>query len=178
MGGRKASGLVYNYAQQINEQCFATDTEDDDEKELIELRSVILERMHNLMNSNGMCPDSVFQIAQRNYQNELYRLEQKHHYQQTMTQKRYKRMITMGTVIGVGFVAAGINGFYKYNSGVSQNNALQQTANDLKLETLNRQKSVSIGVLETAAGALWFAIEPISGAVAIFDGLSRLWKNE
>ena len=195
--GRKASGLVYNYAQQINEQCFATDTQMDDEKELDELRSIILEKMHGIMETYGMCPDSVFQIAQRNYQNELHRLEQRHHYQQSMTQKKYKRMLTMGTVMGLGFVAAGINGYYKYHSVVSQNSELQQKASQLQnettelsqqtqqlqtvnaeLENANRQKSVYIGVAEATAGALWFAIEPISGAVAIFDGLSRLWKKE
>merc|ERR1712113_1325138 len=132
--GRKASGLVYNYAQQIDLQCFATDTQMDDEKELIEQRAVILEKMYDLMERCGMCPDSVFQIAQRNYQNELNRLQQRHQYQQTLTHRKYKRMITMGTVIGMGFVAAGINGYFKYNAIVTQNDVLQQKASQLENE--------------------------------------------
>ena len=192
--GRKASGLVYNYTQIINEQCFATDTLIDDEKQLSQTRDNILKEMNLIYHEYGMIPDGVFQTAQRNYQSEIDRLSKKYHDDRIQNQYQYKRMMTLGTVIGVGFVAAGINGYMKYNSLMSDNHALQQenmglmqTANELSQQTevlsqqnqemarINKQNSMFAGIAETAAGALWFAIEPVSGAVAIFDGLQRIY---
>merc|ERR1712154_217915 len=97
--GRKASGLVYNYSQQINEQCFATDTQNDDEKELCSVRDHILKETHKLYQQYGTIPDGVFATSQRNYQNELHRLSKRHRDQQRMAQYRYKKMMTLGTVI-------------------------------------------------------------------------------
>ena len=52
--GRKASGLVYNYTQTINEQCFATDTDNDDEKESSQIRHEILNEMNTIYHEHGM----------------------------------------------------------------------------------------------------------------------------
>ena len=128
-----------------------------------------------------MIPDGVFQTAQRNYQNELHRMNARHRDEQALNQYRYKRMVTLGTVIGVGFVAVGINGYMKYSSLLSENMGLQtenaalyETANQLndqtsalnqqnqELQKVAKQQSIYTGISEVAAGALWFALEPIS----------------
>ena len=103
-------------------------------------------------------------------------------------------MVTLGTVIGVGFVAVGINGYMKYNSLLTENvglktenSALYETANMLNdqtsalsqqnqdLQKVAKQQSIFAGVSEVAAGALWFALEPISGTMVIIDGIQRIW---
>ena len=141
-----------------------------------------------------MIPDGVFQTAQKYYQNELQRLNQRHRDEQAMNQYRYKRMMTLGTVIGVGFVAVGINGYMKYNSLLAENiglktenTALNETATMLNNETQSlsqqnqelqqvaKKQSIFAGVSEVAAGALWFALEPISGTMVIIDGIQRIW---
>ena len=82
----------------------------------------------------------------------------------------------------------------RYNALMTENYGLQQQAQELaqqtnvlneqtqqlsqqneQLEQINRRNGVVAGVTEVAAGALWFAIEPISGAVAIMDGLQRIY---
>merc|ERR1712062_846850 len=133
--GRKASGLVYNYAQQINEQCFAIDTECDDEKALAQHRECVLSTVHSIYESEGTIPDGVFMAAQKNYRNELALLSQRHLSQQERVQRKYKRMMTMGTVLGVGFVAVGLNGYMKYSALMAHNQSL--TEQTQSLETVN-----------------------------------------
>ena len=143
-----------------------------------------------------MIPDGVFQTAQKFYQNELQRMSRRHRDEQALNQYRYKKMMTLGTVIGVGFVAVGINGYMKYNSLLeenvglrTENTALSETATMLNNETqtlsqqnqelqqVAKKQSIFAGVSEVAAGALWFALEPISGTMVIIDGIQRIWMG-
>jgi len=193
--GRKASGLVYNYAQMINEQCFAIDTERDDEKEMALLREEVLTTVHRLYESEGMIPDGVFMTAQRNYENEMALLSRRHLTQQERSQRRMKRMMTLGTVLGVGFVAVGLNGYMKYNALMEQNQSLSKQTMELEhlnaglhqqteqlsqktqdLEAINVQNQRYWGFSEMAAGALALAIEPVTATVTIIDGIRRVWS--
>merc|ERR1712079_524573 len=189
-----ASGLVYNYAQQINEQCFAIDTECDDEKIMSKQRESILSTVHDIYVSEGTIPDGVFMAAQKNYQNEMSVLNKRHLSQHERVQRKYKRMMTMGTVLGVGFVAVGLNGYMKYNALMAQNQSLSEQTQSLETvnsilhqqtETLMEQNQtlehVAVqnqrywGVSEMAAGVLALAIEPVTATVAIIDGVRRVW---
>eukprot|EP01084_Bolivina_argentea_P192286 330128_1 len=195
--GRNASGLIYNYSQQINEQCFATDTQNNDEKENIQIRENILSQIHSIYGLYGIIPDGVFQHQRKIYYNEISKLSKKHYDNLNITHRKYRKMLTLGTVIGVGFVAAGIKGYVRYQSLMNQHNMLKGQTVELKnktevlaqqtmelenanneLQNVNRQKAIFAGVTEVAAGALWFAIEPVSGCVAIYDGMMRLWGNQ
>eukprot|EP01083_Nonionella_stella_P026994 74254_1 len=192
--GRKASGLIYDYSQIINEQCFATDTQNEDEKEADHVRDCILKAMNTIYEAHGMIPDGVFHHQRKGFQLELSRLSLSHFREQKLTQYKYKKMVTLGTVMGLGMVAVGVKGYLRYNSLLSQHNELSQQTQELQnktvvlsqqtqelhdvnaeLESVNRQKGQLTGIAEIAAGALWFAIEPISGSVAILDGLKRIW---
>merc|ERR1719242_243630 len=191
--GRKASGLVYNYAQQINEQCFAIDTECDDEKTMSQQRESVLRTVHAIYVSEGTIPDSVFQAAQKNYKNEMLLLNKRHLSQQERVQRKYKRMMTMGTVLGVGFVAVGLNGYMKYSALMAQNQSLSEQTQSLEtvnsilhqqtetlmeqnqtLEHVNVQNQRYWGISEVAAGALGLMIEPVTATVAIIDGVRRV----
>merc|ERR1712079_126863 len=189
-----ASGLVYNYAQQINEQCFAIDTECDDEKIMSKQRESILSTVHDIYVSEGTIPDGVFMAAQKNYQNEMSVLNKRHLSQHERVQRKYKRMMTMGTVLGVGFVAVGLNGYMKYNALMEQKQSLSQQKMELEhvnaglyqqtevlsqktaeLEHINVQNQRYWGISEMAAGALALAIEPVTATVAIIDGVRRVF---
>jgi len=187
--GRAASGLVYNYAQQLNEQCFAIDTQGDDEKEQHQQRRTVLTTMYHIYCTEGMIPDGVFMTAQKNYLNEMALLSQRHLSQQERAQRKYKKMMTVGAVLGVGVVAVGLNGYSKYHSLVAENQTLAQQTLELEnqnaglqqktqeLETINVQNQKYWGLSEIAGGALALAIEPVTATVAIIDGVRRVWGS-
>eukprot|EP01083_Nonionella_stella_P174497 605102_1 len=69
--GRIAATILYNYSQTINEQCYVTECEDGDEKQLCELRHKILNDMNDLYEECGTVPQSAFQIAQIEHKQEV-----------------------------------------------------------------------------------------------------------
>jgi len=98
-------------------------------------RESVLRTVHDIYVSEGTIPDGVFMAAQKNYQNEMSLLNKRHLSQQERVQRKYKRMMTMGTVLGVGFVAVGLNGYMKYNAVMAQNQSLSEQTQSL--ETVN-----------------------------------------
>ena len=175
-------------------ECFAIDTASDDEKELSQQREAVLTTVHSIYESEGMIPDGVFMTAQRNYQNEMALLSQRHLTEKERAQRRYKRMMTLGTVLGVGFVAVGLNGYMKYSALMEQNQSLSQQTVELEnlnaglhqqtevlsqrtqeLETVNVQNQRYWGISEVVAGGLALAIEPVTATIAIIDGVRRVF---
>ena len=157
-------------------------------------RDSILTTMHDLYQSEGMIPDGVFMTAQKNYENEMALLNRRHFNQHQRAHKKYQRMMTLGTVLGVGFVAVGLNGYMKYSALMEQNQTLSQQTVELEnlnaglhqqtealsqktaeLEHINVQNQRYWGISEMAAGALALAIEPVTATIAIIDGVRRVF---